>query len=43
MRCTQRLSGIKEDRPKEWLTVEEPLDLPKVLAEHEVELRRDCG
>src|SRR5258705_7133417 len=27
----------REDRPKQWATVEEPLDLPKVLAEHEIE------
>jgi adenosylcobinamide kinase / adenosylcobinamide-phosphate guanylyltransferase len=26
----------RQDRPKEWLTVEEPLELPKVLAEHEL-------
>ncbi len=25
------------DRPKEWLTVEEPLELPKVLAQHELD------
>ena len=27
----------KEDRPAEWLTVEEPLELPKALAEHNLE------
>jgi adenosylcobinamide kinase/adenosylcobinamide-phosphate guanylyltransferase len=30
-----KIGRHKEDRPKEWLTVEEPLELPKVLAEHE--------
>src|SRR5258708_15640492 len=32
-----KIERHREDRPKEWLTVEEPLDLPKVLAEHELE------
>jgi adenosylcobinamide kinase / adenosylcobinamide-phosphate guanylyltransferase len=27
----------KEDRPPEWLTVEEPLELPKVLAQYDLE------
>ena len=27
----------KEDRPAEWLTVEEPLELPKALAQHDLE------
>jgi adenosylcobinamide kinase/adenosylcobinamide-phosphate guanylyltransferase len=31
-----KIERHKEDRHKEWLTVEEPLELPKVLAEHEV-------
>jgi adenosylcobinamide kinase/adenosylcobinamide-phosphate guanylyltransferase len=31
-----KIERHREDRPKEWPTVEEPLDLPKVLAEHEV-------
>jgi adenosylcobinamide kinase/adenosylcobinamide-phosphate guanylyltransferase len=30
-----KIERHKEDRPKDWLTVEEPLELPKVLAEHE--------
>jgi adenosylcobinamide kinase / adenosylcobinamide-phosphate guanylyltransferase len=30
-----KIERHKEDRPKGWLTVEEPLELPKVLAEHE--------
>jgi adenosylcobinamide kinase/adenosylcobinamide-phosphate guanylyltransferase len=30
-----KIERHKEDRPKSWLTVEEPLELPKVLAEHE--------
>jgi adenosylcobinamide kinase/adenosylcobinamide-phosphate guanylyltransferase len=29
-----KIERHKEDRPTEWLTVEEPLDLAKVLAEH---------
>jgi adenosylcobinamide kinase / adenosylcobinamide-phosphate guanylyltransferase len=32
-----KIDRHREDRPKEWPTVEEPLDLPKVLAEHELE------
>ncbi len=31
-----KIERHKEDRPKDWLTVEEPLELPMVLAEHEV-------
>ena len=31
-----KIERHRENRPKEWLTVEEPLDLPKVLAEHEL-------
>ena len=31
-----KIERHREDRPKEWPTVEEPLDLPKVLAEHEL-------
>jgi adenosylcobinamide kinase/adenosylcobinamide-phosphate guanylyltransferase len=31
-----KIERHKEDRPKDWLTVEEPLELPKVLAEHEI-------
>jgi adenosylcobinamide kinase/adenosylcobinamide-phosphate guanylyltransferase len=31
-----KIERHRNDRPKEWLTVEEPLDLPKVLAEHEL-------
>ena len=27
-----KIDRHREDRPKEWLTVEEPLELPKVLA-----------
>jgi adenosylcobinamide kinase/adenosylcobinamide-phosphate guanylyltransferase len=30
-----KIERHREDRSKEWLTIEEPLDLPKVLAEHE--------
>jgi adenosylcobinamide kinase / adenosylcobinamide-phosphate guanylyltransferase len=30
-----KIERHREDRPKEWLTVEEPLELPRVLAEHE--------
>lgn len=30
-----KIDRHREDRPKDWLTVEEPLELPKVLAEHE--------
>jgi len=32
-----KIERHREDRPKQWATVEEPLDLPKVLAEHEIE------
>ena len=32
-----KIERHREDRPKEWLTVEEPLELPRVLAEHELE------
>lgn len=32
-----KIERHKEDRPKEWLTVEEPLELRKVLTEHEVD------
>jgi adenosylcobinamide kinase/adenosylcobinamide-phosphate guanylyltransferase len=31
-----KIDRHREDRPKDWLTVEEPLDLPTVLAEHEM-------
>jgi len=31
-----KIERHREDRPKEWRTVEEPLDLPKVLAEHQL-------
>jgi adenosylcobinamide kinase/adenosylcobinamide-phosphate guanylyltransferase len=31
-----KIERHKIDRPKDWLTVEEPLELPKVLAEHEM-------
>jgi adenosylcobinamide kinase/adenosylcobinamide-phosphate guanylyltransferase len=30
-----KIQRHKTDRPPEWLTVEEPLELPKVLADHE--------
>jgi adenosylcobinamide kinase/adenosylcobinamide-phosphate guanylyltransferase len=30
-----KIDRHREDRPTEWLTVEEPLELPKVLAEYE--------
>ncbi len=30
-----KIERHRDDRPKEWLTVEEPLDLPKVLAQYE--------
>jgi adenosylcobinamide kinase/adenosylcobinamide-phosphate guanylyltransferase len=30
-----KIERHRHDRPKEWLTVEEPLNLTKVLAEHE--------
>jgi adenosylcobinamide kinase/adenosylcobinamide-phosphate guanylyltransferase len=32
-----KIARHREDRPTEWLTVEEPLELPRVLAEHEVD------
>jgi adenosylcobinamide kinase/adenosylcobinamide-phosphate guanylyltransferase len=32
-----KIARHREDRPKEWLTVEEPLELPKALVEHELE------
>jgi adenosylcobinamide kinase / adenosylcobinamide-phosphate guanylyltransferase len=32
-----KIERHKKDRPKDWLTVEEPLELAKVLAEHEVD------
>jgi adenosylcobinamide kinase / adenosylcobinamide-phosphate guanylyltransferase len=32
-----KIERHREDRPKEWLTVEEPLDLPKVLRKHEID------
>ena len=31
-----KIERHREDRPKEWVTVEEPLDLTKILAEHEL-------
>jgi adenosylcobinamide kinase / adenosylcobinamide-phosphate guanylyltransferase len=31
-----KIDRHREDRPNEWLTVEEPLDLPKVLRQHEL-------
>ncbi|MGH9596902.1 MAG: bifunctional adenosylcobinamide kinase/adenosylcobinamide-phosphate guanylyltransferase, partial [Edaphobacter sp.] len=31
-----KIERHREDRPKEWQTVEEPLELAKVLAEHEL-------
>jgi adenosylcobinamide kinase / adenosylcobinamide-phosphate guanylyltransferase len=31
----EKIQHHRGDRPKEWLTVEEPLELPKVLAQHE--------
>jgi len=31
-----KIDRHRADRPKEWLTVEEPLDLAKALAEHEL-------
>ena len=33
-----KIERHRQDRPREWLTVEEPLELPRVLAEHE----RNC-
>jgi adenosylcobinamide kinase/adenosylcobinamide-phosphate guanylyltransferase len=32
-----KINRHRDGRPKEWLTIEEPLDLPKVLAERELE------
>jgi adenosylcobinamide kinase / adenosylcobinamide-phosphate guanylyltransferase len=32
-----KIQRHREDRPKDWLTVEEPLELPKVLAQYELE------
>ena len=32
-----KIARHREDRPKEWVTVEEPLELSKALAEHELE------
>jgi adenosylcobinamide kinase/adenosylcobinamide-phosphate guanylyltransferase len=32
-----KIERHKEDRPKEWLTVEEPLELPRALAQHNLE------
>jgi len=32
-----KIERHREDRPKDWLTVEEPLELAKVLAEHEMD------
>jgi adenosylcobinamide kinase / adenosylcobinamide-phosphate guanylyltransferase len=32
-----KIQHHREDRPKGWLTVEEPLELPKVLAQYELE------
>jgi len=29
-----KIDRHREERPKEWVTVEEPLELPKVLADH---------
>ncbi len=31
----RKIERHRADRPKNWLTVEEPLELPQVLAEHE--------
>src|ERR1700678_3554366 len=31
----RKIERHREDRPKEWLTVEEPLELVQVLAQHE--------
>jgi adenosylcobinamide kinase / adenosylcobinamide-phosphate guanylyltransferase len=30
----RKIARHREDRPAEWLTVEEPLELPRVLAQH---------
>ncbi len=32
-----KIQRHREDRPKDWLTVEEPLELPKVLAQYQLE------
>jgi adenosylcobinamide kinase/adenosylcobinamide-phosphate guanylyltransferase len=32
-----KIDRHREDRPNEWLTVEEPLDLSKVLGQHELD------
>ncbi len=32
-----KIDRHREDRPKDWVTVEEPLELPKVLAQHELD------
>jgi adenosylcobinamide kinase/adenosylcobinamide-phosphate guanylyltransferase len=32
-----KIARHRKDRPKEWLTVEEPLELSKALAEHELD------
>jgi adenosylcobinamide kinase / adenosylcobinamide-phosphate guanylyltransferase len=32
-----KIERHREDRPKDWLTVEEPLELAKVLVEHEMD------
>jgi adenosylcobinamide kinase/adenosylcobinamide-phosphate guanylyltransferase len=32
-----KIDRHREDRPKEWVTVEEPLELPKVLAAHQLD------
>jgi adenosylcobinamide kinase / adenosylcobinamide-phosphate guanylyltransferase len=34
---SRKIQRHREDRPKDWLTVEEPLELPEMLAKHEVE------
>ncbi len=31
----RKIERHREDRPKHWVTIEEPLDLPQVLAQHE--------
>ncbi len=38
-----KIERHRADRPKEWLTVEEPLELAKVLAQHERGVRFDFG
>jgi len=32
-----KIERHREDRPKEWLTIEEPLNLPTVLTKHDVD------